>query len=168
MRFGLLPFAWFTIHAPHTPQKVRGILQSHSEARRFWRGWDDDHAYFEGECSAESFKFSRVIQYRNSFLPVITGRISSEGSGALVKVRMRLNLFATVFMIFWFGFLISASVASAPSLMEGLAKGDADALTILGLILFGYALVQGGFWFEASKAQDKLVELLGQALRAPQ
>jgi hypothetical protein len=159
MRFRLWPATSFEIHTPFAPEKVFGILQANTEARRFFRGWGD-HLYFEGECSIEGFKISRIIQYRNSFLPVITGRITPEGAGSLVKIKMRLPVFASVFMTFWFGCVILFSLGSIPGFFAGLANVDSGALFPLGMVAFGIALTSGGFWFEAPKQKNKLTELL--------
>lgn len=159
MRLRPWPFTLFEIHTPLPPEMVFNVLQSHSEPTRFLRGWGD-HKYFEGECSEAGFKLRRVIQYQNSFLPVINGRIIREGAGSLIKVQMRLHVFAAAFMAFWFGTLVWISLSATPNFFANLAKADHAALLTIAMGVFGVALMSGGFWFEASKQQDKLVELL--------
>lgn len=161
MRFSLWPATSFEIQTPFAPEKVFDILQSNTESKRFMRGWGA-YRYFEGECTKEGFKISRVIQYRNSFLPVITGCIVPEGTGSLVKIKMRLPVFASVFMTFWLVIPVLASLISLPGLLAGLALTDPSALIPPSMVIFGIALTSGGFWFEASKQQDKLMEMLGR------
>jgi hypothetical protein len=53
---------------------------------------------YEGTISGDTFKISRIIQYRNSFLPIITGHISSYFGQTLIKIKMRMLLPVVVVM----------------------------------------------------------------------
>src|SRR5215471_14027761 len=58
-------------------------------------------APFIGSVDRESFKLHRVIRYRNSFLPRISGKIHHSPTGTRVSVTMFMHPFVAVFMAFW-------------------------------------------------------------------
>lgn len=100
---------------------------------------------FEGEAAGGRFKFSRRISYRNSFLPQIHARIELDPLGTVVKLRMNVHPFVIIFMFFWLGgvstFLFLPRTAGQDTLIAG------------GMILFGLALIVGGFYPESFKAE---------------
>ncbi len=59
---------------------------------------------YEGKISGKTFEVSRIINYRNSFLPVIMGNITQENNATLIKINMRLHKFVNVFVLIWFVF----------------------------------------------------------------
>jgi hypothetical protein len=97
-----------------------------------------DEQPFDGNVTGRTFKLVRVIRYRNSFLPVIRGRISdSPHGGTTVRVRMTLHLFTALFMAAWLGF-VGAGVAW--SSLGDLDNIDPDTFLLLGMMLFGVLL----------------------------
>ena len=48
---------------------------------------------YQGGVTPAEFKIARVINYRNSFLPMVIGRIRSEPVGSVVEVILRPHLF---------------------------------------------------------------------------
>ena len=102
-----------------------------------------DEPPFEGEVSAHSFRVSRVIHYKNSFLPVIDGVIERGPMGTIVRVRMRMSVFTIAFMLFWFGFLAYALFKTWHP-MTG------------AMFAFGVVLVTVCFYPEARKAENLL------------
>src|SRR6266849_2943210 len=58
---------------------------------------------FIGSVKGNSFRLCRNINYRNSFLPQIWGRILSMQNGARVKVVMFMHPLVFMFTLFWLG-----------------------------------------------------------------
>ena len=56
---------------------------------------------YEGEISGQTFEVSRIISYRNTFLPVITGNIQQENNATIIEINMRLNKFVSAFLLIW-------------------------------------------------------------------
>ena len=56
---------------------------------------------YEGKISGQTFEVSRIINYRNSFLPVIMGNIQQENNATLIKINMRLHKFVSAFLLIW-------------------------------------------------------------------
>jgi hypothetical protein len=100
----------------------------------------------------DSFELQRAILYRNSFLPIIRGRIVPIEVGTRVNVTMYLHPVVALFMTFWLGAVGYALRAASST----------SRLPLLLMFLFGVALTTGGFFPEAFKAK----RLLSAALRS--
>jgi len=102
----------------------------------------------------DTFAMQRRINYRNSFLPQIRGVIQQNASGLEIQVKMRLPLFAMVFMVIWFVvlfFIFFSTAFTAKNVM---------ALPLLGLMIFGYALTMIGFKIESQRSKKDLQQIL--------
>ncbi|HOP10148.1 MAG TPA: hypothetical protein PK629_01520 [Oscillospiraceae bacterium] len=94
----------------------------------------------------------RCIQYRNSSLPVLNGKISADGEGVNIEIRARIAIYACVFYGIGMAFLLYATVS-------GLIERE----WTLSLIPFGigvalYLLVMLPFDTEIKAAKKKLNE----------
>ena len=105
---------------------------------------------FIGTIEADSFRIRRDIRYRNSFLPLIRGRVTSTPTGAQIHVTMSLHPAVVVFLLVWVGVLRIPleAIVRAPSVQDGWAH-----FVPVGLLLMGLGLVCGGFFPEALKAR---------------
>jgi len=109
-------------------ERLRHALETTTDAPRF-----------EGVVSGEMFTVTRVIRYKNSFLPVIHGTVEQGPEGAIVRLRMRLNVATSIFMAIWFASL-------------GLVVGSMFDLTTVWMLIAGALMTAGGFFPEAVKA----------------
>ncbi|RMG66924.1 MAG: hypothetical protein D6722_14170 [Bacteroidetes bacterium] len=102
---------------------------------------------------------SRIIYYRNSFLPRIRGEVRGEGFETTVEVRMNLHPLVWVFLAFWVGILGMMSLFLIPGALAG---GGFDPFILMppGMVLFAYAITLGGFKHESKKSRQFLAELL--------
>lgn len=114
---------------------------------------------YQGNLSNSSFDISRVIQYKNSFLPKIKGELKEDGKGTKIEVRMRLHLFAFIFMIVWF-----SGVTIACFFVGGLFFNNSSfepfSLIPFAMLIFGYLLVVGAFKYESIKSKKYFAHLL--------
>lgn len=160
----LLPHDRFTIQSPRTTDEISARL---SALVRPFGGWKSLRELremlvapdrpFSGSVQPDGrFKIWRTIRYRNSFLPVVEGRIRPDICGSRVEVRMRLNRFSAVFVAVW---TLFASGAAAFAFSAADRGQTYLGLAPLGFVLFGYLLSQGGFWFEAPRARRFLEEI---------
>jgi hypothetical protein len=79
-------------------------MQDAVEPRRLWR-ISGLHRDFEGVLSMTGFKICRVINYRNSFLPIVVGKMLPRlQGGTRIEVQMRMQWIVTAFMLLWPGF----------------------------------------------------------------
>jgi hypothetical protein len=119
--------------------------------------WKSDGKPFRGTTDAAGFKVTRVIRYRNSFLPVVSGRIQAQGTGSRVHVDMRLHTLVAAFMTFWLGAVGLFAVAFAAQFL--LYPGETDPVMLLAplaMFALGWALTTFGFWFEAARQERML------------
>ena len=132
--------------------------------RSFWRGlWfggDDVTPPFIGKIEGDFFRIRRDIRYRNSFQPLVWGRISSVPMGTRISVTMFLHPIVALFVAVWFcGVGVGVwSFFHAPG-----STNHWVSIVPVCLLVFGIALVCGGFFPEAIKAR----RLLEQAFAKP-
>lgn len=116
---------------------------------------------YEGTIEADTFKISRIISYRNSFLPVIKGSVSSLPDQREITISMELNLFVKLFMIVWF--LITCSI-SAFFLYQFFNDADPERSLNGKLVPFimagaGYLGMMLGFKLESIRSKKELNQL---------
>lgn len=135
--------------------EVSRILSEISEPRK----WNDAFNFgrskpFHGSVEGSSFKLYRAIKYRNSFLPILEGKIESRGTDTVVSVNLRMNYYATFFVCIWL------FVTLAMALGELSEFEMPYSLVPWVMFVFGYLMMQGGFWYEVPKAKRLLNETL--------
>jgi hypothetical protein len=146
-----VPFYRFDIDVDAPPsvlvERLRSIVRDKptfwESLRQMWPFANPAGPPFIGSVQSESLRIRRDIRYRNSFLPIIWGRVIQNGVGTRVSVTMFLHPLVTLFMIFWLGFVgrMAASVPSWSSMIPAV------------MFIFGIAMTLGGFIPEAIKAK---------------
>ena len=99
----LLPYEEFEIQTNLKSNDVYYKLCSMVETKKTWWILLDTNKQYFGEVESNRFSISRVIWYRNSFLPLIIGKVHPNGKGSLIRIKMRLYWLVFIFMIFWLG-----------------------------------------------------------------
>lgn len=113
---------------------------------------------YKGRIDGSEFNIVRVIEYRNSFLPKISGKIEPDFFGTRIKVTMRLHEFTLIFMIFWLGGVgLAASLMWVQNLDE--AEFNPSILVPFGMFIFGLVLTISGFKAESIKSKKELQKL---------
>jgi hypothetical protein len=115
--------------------------------------WFSDEVGFEGNVLDRSFKITRITWRRNSFLPVIKGKLLPDGNGFRVIVKMRMVYYVAAFMLLWLT-LIGSFTATSFSI------NDMSSF-FMGMIMFafGIGMSLGIFWYQVNK-QKPLLETL--------
>ncbi len=114
---------------------------------------------YEGQVYGQNFDIKRIIGYRNSFQPNISGIISHDFNGVFVKVKMRLSIFVIVFLCIWCGFVGIAFIVFLLSSF-GSHKFNPAMLIPLGMLTFVYLLTMVCFKFESHKSKKDLQKIL--------
>lgn len=117
-----------------------------------------NHKAYEGSIDVESFNIIRIIGYRNSFLPRIKGNIEKGYSGTKINVKMKLSPFVIAFMFIWFGG-VGISCFAVLTLFSSRSNFDPTKLIPFAMLVFGYAIVTGGFKYESIKTKKYFAEL---------
>ncbi len=161
----LLPYDKFEIQTSLTLEETITALKAQVEPKKWMRWFSRDHAIFEGDISRDGFKIVRIIHYRNSFMPVIRGTFKQSQNGINVMIRMGLHPFVMAFMCVWFGSVFFGLLAAGAGL-------DSNKLSLsiplLIMLIFGWVMVYGGFWFEARKAKPQLLSILRGQIKSEQ
>ncbi|MEA5570375.1 hypothetical protein [Calothrix sp. UHCC 0171] len=127
---------------------------------------------YRGEIIGYKFKIRRVINYRNSFLPVIQGEIKSAKAGCCIDLKMRLNLIVICFLFVWSSPLIYSLLMifivgiiqliqlAFPELVTVSGSIPLNIIFVLfGMILFCYCLATIFFKIESTKSKVFLQKL---------
>lgn len=119
---------------------------------------------YKGSVDMKNFDISRVINYRNSFLPQIYGTIQKNNYGTEIQVTMSLNGFVFLFTIAW---CLIASFTFVIILMKGIRdKGITLELFLpLIMLLFMYGLTMAGFKIESKKSKEYLKNIFEAEIR---
>jgi hypothetical protein len=156
---GVLPYERLTIETALTVEEAQRRLAEAVEPRKYVRWpFQPRSKPFEGSVAGEQFEISRVIGYRNSFLPRISGQIRQGPIGATVDITLALHPVVMIFMAVWLlgvggAGLVAASVAFSAGAFQPYG------LIPIGMFVFGVLLCTLGFNFEAAKAKSLLKQL---------
>ncbi|MCB1158437.1 MAG: hypothetical protein H7A25_00615 [Leptospiraceae bacterium] len=116
----------------YTTSKSKEEILSHIQENTGQSSWSLSFfakEMFSGTITSDGFKIFKNIKYRNSFNPVIEGKIQTGYKGTEVEIVLRLHTFVMVFMGTWLSF----SILFPP------------------FLLFGFFLVRWGFKKEAEE-----------------
>ncbi len=156
----LLPYQRVTLRTQLPAEVVLQRLAANVEPARWLRNpfSRDAHKQYEGAITADAFKLMRIIRGRNSFLPVVVGRVRSDGLVTVLEATQRLHHAVAGFMVFWLG---SLAFFGTRDLMRrwSLGKDPWALLPAAGMLAFGYLLMQLSFLAEAKRATRFLEEV---------
>ena len=150
-----------TLSSPKPPETVLQTLRANTSARppSLWFPSNVKEC-FHGTIADNTFRLQRNIQYRNSFLPVIRGRVDPTESGSEIRLEMSIHPLVMAFLAVWFTFVVLACLAT----LFGTIAGTPLPLPVLfgtwGMLLFGILLAIVPFRIEAKKAKETLESLL--------
>jgi hypothetical protein len=120
---------------------------------------------YTGQISGTTFTMTRNINYRNSFLPVITGQISTYLGQTQINIKMRPVIVVLIFISFWLGIvgLVCIGMLSAGLLQfkQILQNGFSPMLLIpFGMFAFGCLLTHFAFKGESKNSKEFLARIL--------
>ncbi|MCX6319918.1 MAG: hypothetical protein NTW29_21745 [Bacteroidetes bacterium] len=162
-----LPFERFEIttrlSAGEVMNRISGKVVPKKKFRLFSFSSSPDKPY-EGELSGDSFTISRIIDYRNSFLPVISGQVTSIAGKTRIKITMRLATPVTVFMAFWLGIVgvicLVMIFAGLVHFREIFQEGISPVSFIpFAMFAMGSFMVSYGFKTESKKSKASLLSI---------
>ena len=163
-----LPYEDYALTSKLSVEEVRKRIFENIEPKKTYRfpGFNKNTVkLYEGTLIDNAFTITRIINSRNSFLPVITGDISTFLGKTQIKIEMRLVHLVLVFMSLWLGIVglvcIGIFLVGALKFKEILETGFSPMLLIpYAMFIFGCLLVILSFKAESKKSKDFLLELL--------
>lgn len=156
----LLPFRKYILKSSYPSFVVAEKLSLETDIRKFYRK-ENPLKRFEGKVHRNDFNINRILNYRNSFYPIIIGEIISEGNDkTTVKIFMRMTIYTNIFMFIWF---LSSGIILMYVLNQQFENDKLEVEPLLWSLLFflfGYVLMIVCFNYEASKSKKIITELL--------
>lgn len=162
-----LPFDNFKLvtklSATEVQQRIESITQPKKGFSFSFSG--NRNKPYEGKLIDRSFEISRIINYRNSFLPIIKGYISAYLGRTEVTIKMRPVVFVLIFMLLWLGvvgLVCLGTIISAIMKFRQVLEGGFSPLALIpfGMFVFGYALLMIAYKAESKKSKAFLEQLL--------
>lgn len=159
----LFPYENFCIYSELTPADAIERIENEIEPSREFSlrslfSKPDTNGYFSGFILNGTFSLTPIINYRNSFLPDITGTIVPQGDGCKIRVQMALSKPVFLFMCIWLG---GISIVCIGSIIQCLINWSFNWAILFGfgMFLVGYGIMTGGFKAESGDAQKKLLSI---------
>ena len=161
-----LPFENFVLTTSLSVDEVRNRIINNIEPKKEFlvSASKNTSKPYEGTFFNNKFKISRVINYRNSFLPVIIGEISQDWGKTEIKIKMRPIIFILIFDIIWLGITgavcITVLVVAILTFKDFFRDGFSPVVLIpFGMFIFGYLLTTLGFKYESKISKEFLKTL---------
>tara|TARA_R110000868_G_scaffold384244_4_gene651676 strand:+ start:45 stop:572 length:528 start_codon:yes stop_codon:yes gene_type:complete len=157
----ILPIENITLVSNLRKEELLAILSENLQKKRGLRfGFTQpkNQKLFEGYLYNDSFEIQRVINYRNSFLPQISGKISTRLDKARIELKLKPHSFVLVFISLWLGGVGLGLIGS----LIGIFTQGVNPLACLPLIVmfgFGIGLTNFGFKTESKKAKNDLTKI---------
>ena len=101
-----LPFENYILTTKLSVKEVCSRMESKTEPKKNFRFFAAKNNYskpYEGKIAGNSFTIIRIINYRNSFLPVIRGTIESFVGITQINIKMQPMNSVLIFMGIWLG-----------------------------------------------------------------
>ncbi len=164
--FKLLPSYSFVLNshlcAEECKRKIREFSEEKKTFKLDWKAPVYSKSYI-GFVADGEFEIHRNIAYRNSFLPVIRGKITSQTNGVTISINMRVDSFVSVFMAIWLGFTFLFCLLVLFIAFK--ASFSPFFIIPFGMVIFGMVLSHGAFNYERKKSVEDLKNLFGAEIK---
>ena len=117
---------------------------------------------FRGKIKNYSFTANIVLNYRNSFSPIVFGEISKKNNNSTkIKLKLRIHIIVKVFSIIWFsGFTIGSALFIFSAISSGQLFLPAYLIVLAPIALF---LVFNYFFKKEVKLSKETLMLILEA-----
>lgn len=138
----LLPYEQMIYTTHLTKEEVLDRLQRAIEPYRLFRIWPSDgEKPYQGYVKGSKFSALRIMYYRNSYQPRVTGSVVQQQGNTCIRVSMRLRYYTlgfTAVIMFFVGLLALVSNFNGAPIF---------------ILLFVYGLTLLGFKYESAKSR---------------
>lgn len=154
----VIPYEKYSFKSNLTAEEAISKLKENVEPNKIFRMGGGEKV-FQGNVYSHNFEISRIISYRNSFLPQIKGNIKPNNNSIIIDIKMHLHPFVIVFLFIWFVGVILGCIVTATVLIYSLIQGSALSPGLIipfAMLAFGIGLSTIPFWSEVKKAKSEL------------
>lgn len=167
----LFPYKSYSIKTDLPPEEIERVLSKSIApfkiARLFFVEEEINNESYHGKIHGGRFTIQRIITGRNSFLPIIEGRVFKTVKGAEIKIQMRLAVYTYVIWFTIIGFL-SYGLFEVVKLMILKQTFSAGSLILFCLLIFCYLFCLLSFNWEIAKSTRYLEGLFAKKKSADQ
>jgi hypothetical protein len=118
-----------------------------------------EHQYFIGQTYGKKFEIQRIVDGRNSFVPVIEGVINQEKEICLIECVFRPNYFVKAFALFEIIFLTCIYSVLIMGIVKKPTKENIFVFFVISMISVFSLVLFTFFNSETNKDLDKLREI---------
>ena len=155
------PYESYKLITKLTPDAIRLRLQENIEPQKLFRLnfiSNSSTKFFEGAVNYNKFRIQRIIGGRNSFLPIIEGKILNIAIDTEILITMRMAIYTYTIWLIVTGVLLFAFVLLIKS-MSSKNQFNSGIIILSAMIIFNYLFAVLSFKWESSKAKKFLDNL---------
>ena len=119
-----------------------------------------DARQFRGEVRENGFRIVRRVQFRNSFAPILEGRVNAIEGGSEVAMTLFVPTSVVLFVIVWTVLAAGAAILVVQQMMLENELETAMTLTMAVIPLVGLAVAWLGFSLEARNSERAVKSLI--------
>ncbi|MGD1938936.1 MAG: hypothetical protein ACFCA4_15490 [Cyanophyceae cyanobacterium] len=158
MAIKILPSRRLELVVPASPtqvaQRLEGAIAPHPSGLAALRRVTKP---FLGRSSDNGFEIRRRIDYRNSFIPIVTGQYAAIAQGTRITITMQIHPAVIVFVTLWSGIWFPVWTIFLLTPGEGLGELDRRfAVFALAMPIVGWVIIHRVFESEANQAEEFL------------
>ncbi len=170
-----IPYGHIPVKSKLRSDEIERRLTDQLEPPRIVSGmFRESHKYFQGSFENGEFKISRILNYRNSFRPVILGKLEPAFDHTDIELTLRLDYAVLAFMLFiFFSYIVGFLMPIFTLYLQPMVLGQNTEvlqyfpagywlrylLSSLGGFSFFYLFIMIPFNIEANKAIKYLDQL---------
>ena len=164
----LLPFENYVLTTRLSLEDVRHRIAENIQPKqrfKFSLFYPDYTKPYTGSAIGSIFTMRRNITYRNSFLPIITGKITTSGGQTKVNIKMQPDTVDLVFISLWLGivgfFCLAGFLSGLMDFRQTTKTGFSPPTLIpFGMFAFACLLTILGFKLKSRRSKKFLARLL--------
>lgn len=142
------------------PKKLTSMLVT----QRYGQKNDTSGKPYTGMITGQQFEIARVINYKNSFLPIVKGEVSNFLGQTEIKVKSSPHVAVLAFSGIWMSIVSLACLGvSVVMINDGWGHFQPELLIPFTMLIFGCLLFTIPYKIEAKKTKQFLVKLLDAA-----
>jgi hypothetical protein len=152
--FVKVPEVMGRLEANVSPKKLSSMLV----VKRYGQKRDPSEKPYAGNITGQQFEIVRVINYKNSFLPVVKGEVSHFLGQTEIRVKSSPHIAVLVFSACWMLMvLLGCLIVTVTAINDGF---EPALLIPFAMLIFGSLLFTVPYKIEAKKAKEFLAKLL--------
>lgn len=167
----ILPYENYSIHTTLKTAQILSKLDENIDTKNtsIFTFIGKSTKPYRGKIFDNSFEMFRVINYRNSFLPQITGTIEDSFTNRTIHIKMKPYTLVIIFMIFWLSSIAIATIAMFTGAMPSIDSESASIAAFtkfipLLMLVFGSVLPVLAFKYESNKSKKFLSSLFEETV----